>query len=248
MQDRHNTLLSDLLLSSVPSKVIDEVTKQRLEFLKQEQSQLFSHNEHLEQIEWQTRSLSVTLWLASVAVGMGLQGPNPNLIILSASAFVPFVFLYLDSRLFSWVSAHKARRKQIELFLSDKNYIVPSTGKEINFDDFCTNPTKTFDFPLLDFSGKRTMGDDLKYILNTRATFPHMTTGLRRYFYHMQMIASLFLIALELYNRNGYLAFFLLVLISPALHYTLKWFAKLREQRITRKINKKKQLQQTFDH
>jgi hypothetical protein len=51
----------------------EEVIKEKLEFLKLEYGQLKSHNDHLEELEWKVRQLSITLWLASISVGADRQ-------------------------------------------------------------------------------------------------------------------------------------------------------------------------------
>jgi hypothetical protein len=179
----------------------DEVIHERLEFLKLEYQQLKSHNDHLENAEWRVRQLSITLWLAAVAVGLGLQGVTPNnLYILLLSILIPYMFLYIDARIGRWTSAHKARAQQIELFLSNQEYTVPSTGVKTSFAEFCSSIEKSYSFPVLDFNGKATWGEEPKYVLDTKATFPHMTVGLRRIFYQSQILGALIVVSVQLYN------------------------------------------------
>jgi uncharacterized membrane protein len=118
----------------------EEIIRQRVDFLKIEYEQLREHNDHLENAEWKVRQLCITLWLATLGVGLGLQGvTSNNFYILVASLFIPYTFLFIDARIGRWIESHRVRRKQIDLFLSNKNYSLPSTGTSISFIEFCSD-------------------------------------------------------------------------------------------------------------
>ena len=213
----------------------ENVIQQRLEFLKLEYGQLIQQAVHLENLEWRIRQTSITLWLASLAVGLGLQGRSYDLNLLIASGIVPCIFLFLDARIYRWISHGKSRRKQVELFLSEKEYTVPSTKEKTSFAEFCTDMEKAYKFPALDFNGRLTMGTDPRFLIETGATYPYMAVGLRRFFYHTQFMASLVFISLSLNATYQNRLFMLLPLLSPFMHFLLLFASKKRERRITKR-------------
>ena len=209
----------------------DEIIHEKLEFIKIEYQQLKSHNDFLEDAEWKVRQLSMTLWLASVGVGLGLQGISPNnSYILLLSVLIPYFFLYMDARIGRWLNGHRIRLKQIELFVSDREFTVPSTGKKTSFAEFCSSLDKSYTFPALDFNGKVTSGDDVEYILATGATFPHMTVGLRRIFYQSQILIAFTLLSVQLYSIYQSSWFFALIAVGPVIYILISMFSKIREK------------------
>jgi hypothetical protein len=210
----------------------DEAIQQRVEFLKLEYGQLIQQVTHLENLEWRIRQTSITLWLASLAVGLGFQGRAYDLNLLIASAIVPCIFLYFDARIYRWISFTKSRRKQVEFFLSEKEYVLPSSGEKISFIEFCTDKEGMYKFPVLDFSGRLTMGNDPHFLIETGATYPYMAVGLRRFFYYTQFIASLIFISQNLSTKYNNRLFWLLPLSSLVIHFTLLLASKIREKRI----------------
>lgn len=223
----------------------DEIIREKIDFIKIEYQQLKSHSDFLEDNEWKIRQFSITLWLASVAVGLGLQGiTSSNFYILLISAAIPYFFLYMDARIGRWIGNHKARLKQIELFLSSREYTVPSTGKQVSFVEFCSNPQKSYTFPVLDFNGKATCGNDVEFIIDTGATFPHMKVGLRRIFYQSQIIIGLLLLSIQLYSIYHAVWAFSIIAIGPGIDILLVILAKIREKNLrlpkTEKTRRKK--------
>lgn len=211
----------------------DDIIRERVEFLKLEYQQIREHNAHLENAEWTVRQLSFTLWLAAVAVGLGLQGlTTNNFYILVASLFIPYIFLYMDARIGRWISGHRSRRRQIELFLSNPDYTVPSTGKKISFTEFCSNLDKSYHFPVLDPNGSATLGKDGEYNFYTQATFPHMTVGLRRYFYQSQILGSLIIISIQLYNIYQMAWIFSLVAVGPLIYWMIAISTRIGLRRV----------------
>lgn len=209
------------------------IIKERVEFLKLEYEKLQSHLEFLEESEWKVRQLSISLWLAAAGVGLGLQGIIPNnFYILVISVFIPFLFLYIDARIGRWHTSHKARRKQIESFLSSEEYSLPGTEQKISFAEFCSDIQKSYLFPVLDFSGKITCQRDKKYIFDTEATFPHMIVGIRRYFYHSQILGALILLSIYLYSVYGNVLAFLLISISPLFYFSLVRAVENRRRKV----------------
>src|SRR5690606_35519961 len=107
------------------------------------------------------------LWLASAGVGLGLQGfTQNNFYILLVSSLIPFLFLYMDARVGRWTSGHKARLKQMELFLSDPDYRLPGEKKKISFSEFASSVAKSSKFPVLAFGRETTCGKDPQYIID----------------------------------------------------------------------------------
>jgi hypothetical protein len=207
----------------------EEIIRQRVDFLKIEYEQLREHNDHLENAEWKVRQLCITLWLATLGVGLGLQGvTSNNFYILVASLFIPYTFLFIDARIGRWIESHRVRRKQIDLFLSNKNYSLPSTGTSISFIEFCSDIDKSYLFPVLDFGGRATMGNSPEYVFYTKYTYPHMLIGLRRYFYQSQIIGSLIILAIQIYNMFSNPIIFLLPILGPFIYLIVSTYTRYR--------------------
>jgi len=211
----------------------DEIIRERIEFLKLEYQQLREHAAHLEEAEWKVRQLCVTLWLATLGVGLGLQGVNPNnFSILVASLFIPYIFLYMDARIGRWITAHRERRKQIELFLSQSDYVLPKTGERISFTDFASAVEQSYRFPVMDFGGKATLGNEDDFIFYTENTAPHMTIGLRRYFYQSQIIGSLIILSIQLYNMYQNPWIFTTIAIGPIIYWSIVLFSNMKFKKL----------------
>ena len=213
---------------------MDDFIKERLEFLKLEYQQIGNKLQHLENMEWRIRQFSITLWLVALGVGLGVitEGVDPDFNILIISGTIPIVFLFFDAWLYKWMSRYKARAMQIEQFISNRDYILPRIKRKIAFKQFCTNRKKTFDFPVLDLKGTSTFGGDKNYAIKTGSYLPYMKSGLRVLFYHFQLIGSLVIISLQSYKLNHLLIVFLIIGISPSLHFSLVILSKIREARI----------------
>jgi hypothetical protein len=120
--------------------------------------------------------------------------------------------------------------KQIELFVSGGQYIVPSTGKKVSFTEFCSNLEKTYDFPVLDFDGRVTCGEDKEFTIGTTATAPHMVTGIRRYFYQFQVFGALLILSIQLYSTYQTAGVFSVIALGPVSYLILVAYAKIRER------------------
>ena len=216
---------------------MDEVIKERLEFLKLEYQQIGSKLQHLENLEWRIRQFSLTLWLVALGVGLGVisEGVDPDFNILVISGAIPVGFLFFDAWLYKWMSRHKARAMQIEQFVSNREYILPRTQRKITFKQFSSDRKKTFDFPVLDIKGTSTLDGDRNYAIKTGSYLPYMKSGLRVLFYHFQLIASLIIIALQLNKLHNNPVAFSIIGISPLLHFSLVILSKIREARIRRR-------------
>ncbi len=215
----------------------ETLTRARLEFLKLEYSHLQAHLEHLENAEWKVRQLSITLWLAAVGVGLGLQGSIENAIyILLISIFIPFLFLYIDARIGRWHSSHKARLRAIEAFVSGDEYTLPGTKVKTSFAEFCSASGKGVFFPVLDFNGKKTLSNDEEFLIDSVATYPHMIVGVRRYFYFSQILGALIIVSLQLYNLYKDIWYFALIGIGPLFYLMILWLSKRRRKKIARQL------------
>lgn len=217
-----------------------EIIKEKLEFLKLEYQQLKTHNDNLEELEWKVRQLSITLWLASMGVGLGLQGVTANNIyFLIASTLIPYGFLYLDARVYRWISIHEGRMKQIELFVSGQEYTLPNTGKKTSFAEFCSNLEKTYDFPVLDFHGEMTCGADEEFIFRTTATSPHMVRGVRRYFYQFQIFGALLILSIQLYTVYQTAWAFSVSVVGLVAYMLLVGYARHKERTLRSSIRRR---------
>jgi len=216
---------------------MDELIKERLEFLKLEFQQLVGQVQHGENKGWRIRQFSITLWLVSLGVGLGVitEGVRADFIFLIISAAIPIIFLYLDGANRRWTAHHFFRWEQIQKFLSMRNYILPSNGKKISLKKFCSENKITYDFPILDFWGSVTFGNDKDFAIKTGSVLFHMKRGLRVPFYHFQLIASLIVIALQNYKLFHDIRIFFIIAASPLLHLSLVLFSKIREARIQRR-------------
>jgi hypothetical protein len=216
---------------------MDEVIKERLEFLKLEYQQLISQLQHRADIRWRIRQLSLTLWLVALGAGLGVitEGLKVDFNILIISTIIPAVFLLLDAYVYKLRNRQKARLLQIELFLSEREYNLPSTRQKITFKQFCGDRKKTHDFPVLDFYGLKTFGNDKSYELETGSTLYHMKSGIAVLFYHFQLVTSLTILALQLNKLHNNPVAFSITGISPLLHFSLVIFSKIREARIRRR-------------
>jgi len=216
---------------------MDEVIKERLEFLKLEYQQLISQLQHIANIRWRIRQLSLTLWLIALGVGLGVitEGLKVDFNILIISTIIPAIFLLLEASVYRFTYGHRARLTQIESFLSNREYNLPSTKQRITFKQFCVDRKKTYNFPVLDFYGAKTFGNDKSYELETDSTLHHMKSGIRVLFYHFQLVSSLIIIALQLNKLHSNTVAFSIIGISPLLHFSLVIFSKIREARIRRR-------------
>jgi len=216
---------------------MDEVIKEKLEFLKLEYQQLISEIEHLENVAWRIRQFSLSLWLVALGVGLGVitEGVKSDFNILIISAVIPIMFIYLDARTFTRWARRRARLDQIELFLSNREYILPSTGRRISFKQFCSDRKKAYEFPVLDFTGRRTFNSEKNYDIETGSALPEMLYPFRVIFYHFQLVASLVIIALQIHKLHNDAIVFSIIGISPLLHFSVLIFSKIREARIRRR-------------
>ncbi|NLE43830.1 MAG: hypothetical protein GX620_03830 [Chloroflexi bacterium] len=211
----------------------DVAVRERLEFLKLEYGYLQAHQEHLENAEWKSRQLSVTLWLAAMGVGLGLQGVVTNgLYFLIIGTFIPFLFLYIDARIGRWHSAHRARFRQIEAFVNGQSYEVPGADSSITFAEFCTNPNDATLFTVLDFDGRLSCSRDPEYKKRTGATYPQMIVGVRRIFYHSQILVSLIVLALQLYKVYRTAWVYAIIALGPVFYLAIYVMSKVRDARL----------------
>lgn len=213
------------------------ISRARLEFLKLEYTHLQSHLEHLENAEWKVRQLSITLWLAALGVGLGLEGTIKNAVyILIISVFIPFLFLYIDARIGRWHSSHKARLRAIEAFVSSDEYTLPGTKAKTSFAEFCLASDKSTLFPVLDFNGKKTLFNDEEFLFDSVATYPHMIVGVRRYFYFSQIIGALIIVSLQLYSLYNHIWYFAFIAIGPLFYFLVLWLSRRRRKKIARQF------------
>lgn len=176
-----------------------EVLDKKLELLKIEITILNDRINHIVGYLWKVRQISLTLWLASLGVGFGaLSNDNKhNLNILILSTLVPLLFSYMDARLTRWYFRFKMRDAQIQSFLSQSEYVLPSTQIKMSFAKSLEN--QNLIFPVYDLTGIQTFGDDNYYRWNTKVVRAFIAaTPLA--FYGLQILVSVLFICFE-YNK-----------------------------------------------
>jgi len=163
---------------------------------------------------WKVRQISLTLWLAAVSIGLGAisKGNKPLFNVLSISLLIPVIFHYIDARLTRWYNIFKLRDSEIQRFLSNTEYFLPSNHKRMIFtksleqDDFV--------FPVYDIHGEETFGDN-EYYLWRKKLFTCLLADTPLFFYGIQYITATFLISLELRNKYSFEYWWLLAGIVP---------------------------------
>jgi len=68
------------------------------------------------------------------------------------------VVFWIDARYNRWYRRVSLREQQIQKFINDRNYVLPSTGTQVSFDDIFTK--NIFAFPVYDLSGEATFGKE----------------------------------------------------------------------------------------
>jgi hypothetical protein len=201
----------------------NEIFAQKFGLLKLEINILNDRINHVISNLWQIRQISLTLWLAALGVGFGAlsQGnkPFPNILILSA--FVPLLFLLIDARMTRWYFVFMMRDSEIQRFLGEQSYVLPSTLTPMSFDQSLEE--QILNFPVYDLTGDRTFGNDKYFRWNTkvRRSFIAATPLV---FYGLQILASVLFASLEFHNSSNFKL--LLILI-------LRIFAIIERKRLT---------------
>lgn len=137
--------------------------KERLALLQTELSILSAKTEGVVATLWRVRTTSLTLWTASVAVGLGSLDANndPNLYFLVLTAVFPALFLFVDAKNHQWYRRVTRREKEIQAFINNPEYKLPSTQQHMTFDVWLSS--KDICFPVYDLPGKFTCGKDVEF-------------------------------------------------------------------------------------
>ncbi|MCP4374405.1 MAG: hypothetical protein GY797_40830 [Deltaproteobacteria bacterium] len=135
-----------------------EKAKMRFELLKAEVDILSSNiNGTIDRL-WKIRALCITLWSATIAIGLGATTRNraPILPLLWVSIFLPLLFWWIDATYNSWYCRLMIREREISKFINTQNYRLPSSNKVLSFDSFLTG--SAIDFPVYDQGAHETFG------------------------------------------------------------------------------------------
>jgi len=112
---------------------------------------------------WKIRSLSLTLWVASLSLGLGgfTSGLNsiPPLLILSG--FIPILLAWIDSTYNMWYRHLAAREQIIQDFINDTDFVLPSTNQPMTLDSVLDSDS--FTFPIYDLSGSKSYGNSPRF-------------------------------------------------------------------------------------
>ncbi len=189
-----------------------EIANIKLEILKHETSILTQKVNSVVDKIWKIRQISLTLWLAAIGIGLGAikEGNAQNANILAISVIIPVLFLIIDSRYNRRYRIFNIREKEIQKFLSQEEYILPSTNTKILFEE-CLKKEK-FDFPIYDINGNQTFKDQGFYKWE-KSLMKSYTDGIPLMFYGIQILTSILFTSLE-FTRQEYIKHWWIPLIS----------------------------------
>ena len=108
---------------------------------------------------WKIRGLSITLWSASVAIGLGATTGNKDKIpeLLWVSAFLPLLFWWIDATYNSWYCRFVIREREISKYLNCEKYNLP--GEDFEFNSSELLGAEKIKFPIFDQGGHETFND-----------------------------------------------------------------------------------------
>jgi len=205
----------------------------RLDLLKLEIKILDSRITNVVSNLWKVRQLGLTLWLAALGVGFGAlsQGSKPLINVLILSGIVPLIFSYMDARITRWYTIFRMRDLEIQHFINQKEYVLPSSNAKLSFDESLEN--QTMDFPVYDLTGKQTFGDNKFYKWNTtvKRSFLAATPVV---FYGLQILASALFTSIELSNARTFRLWWIIPTVTLVLIVTLRLATKLRGSKLAK--------------
>jgi hypothetical protein len=180
-----------------------EIFNEKLSILKHETSILSDKSNQIIDRLWKIRQVALTLWLAAVGVGLGAitQNGKAFVSVLAISVFIPVWFCYIEARYHSWYRRFNMRENEIRKFISQEDYIMPSTQAKISFEKCLIN--EKLIFPVYDLSGEQTFGNDGNYKWE-KSLIRSYTDQIPIFFYWIQILVSVLFLSLECHNL-GYL-------------------------------------------
>ena len=126
--------------------------------------------------------------------------------------------------------------RKVSTYFPGKLNHPPGTKIKTSFSEFCLASGKEVFFPVLDFSGEKTLSNDEKFLFDSVATYPHMVVGVRRYFYFSQILGALIIVSLQLYNLYEHTWYFALIGIGPLFYIMILWLSKRRRKKIAQQL------------
>ncbi len=141
-----------------------DLQKIKFELLKIELDVINSRKNNIISTLWKIKQISITLWLAVLTIGLGgvlNKMGTPLLDVILVSGILPFIFMIIDSSELRWWYRFDYREEEIKQFINNEEYILPSNGTKLNFNNFLNDAN--FDFPLYDLTGILTFGNNRKF-------------------------------------------------------------------------------------
>jgi len=200
-----------------------EIVEKNAKLLEDELTILNHRLNHLISNIWKVRQIALTLWVAAIGVGLGAisKSNEPILNILALSILIPLLFLYIDARMMRWYGRFMMRDFEIQRFLNEEIYFLPSTQEKMSFVESLKR--EEWNFPVYDISGEKTFGPSKYY--RWRSGFRHtLLAATNTFFYGLQMLASILFTSLEfkkIYNVKLWWIPFLLIFFLIFILYFL---------------------------
>jgi hypothetical protein len=112
---------------------------------------------------WKIRAAAAVIWIGTLgySIDKGASGTRPIFVMLVVTMLIPIWFCWIDSKYNRWYQRLNQRETQIQLFINSKEYVLPSTGQKMSFDDL--NKGESSLFPVYDISGKFTFCENPRY-------------------------------------------------------------------------------------
>lgn len=208
-----------------------EIVNEKLDVLKLEISILNQRQASAVDRLWKIRQISLTLWLATIGVGLGIVSKDgqPNIAFLALSALIPVWFSIIDSRNHRWWILYVLRDIQIQKFLSTGDYILPATKEKISYHKSLENDELSF--PIYDLIGNETFGNS-KYIKWQRGMLMSYTSTVPFLLYGILILASVFFTSLQLSNKILPKLWWILPAITLLMLTSLYLYARLKEKNL----------------
>ncbi len=114
-------------------KLSQYLDDEKFELLKMELNNLSSKITASVDNLWKIRSLEMTLWTAATGVGLGQFSSNarPIVPLLVITLFIPIWFFWIDARYNRWYRRISLREREIQKFINDEKYTLPSTKTNV---------------------------------------------------------------------------------------------------------------------